>query len=115
MSEVTRAEQLAERLMACSTVDFDGDFMAAAVELRRLSAVEADRDRWQRNRDMWKDQSFAQAVELHELRERLARQSALLQKAKEAIEAHKNRDFHSDHPKLAAFLSAINEWEKSNG
>lgn len=93
MSEVTRAEQLADRIHpGTDWYEFDQQTWCneAAVELRRLSAVEADRDRWQRNRDMWKDQSFAQAVELHELRERLARQSELIQQAKEAMAEAKN-------------------------
>lgn len=104
--EETRAEQLAERLMACATVDFDGDFTAAAVELRRLSAVEVDQSKRIAGLEAMLCDSEAQ----------VARQAEPIQQAKEALETcfeHSSGARWYSGDAVHAALSAINEWEKS--
>lgn len=133
MSEVTRAEQLAETLEAKaagqknSFGDYWGDWVCrdAAAELRRLSAAEV----------FWSDHQQQAAKDLREARAAIARQSELIQQAKEAMAEAKNwmswakteldKDIPTGEPvhpvsvkltwpasSLALALSAINEWEK---
>lgn len=167
MSEVTRAEQLAETLEAKaagqknSVGDYWGDWVCrdAAAELRRLSAVEAELDTERirlaacgvvalsdtpesavRARDMLPlyrsascDDVARRVDECMSLRATVARQSELIQQAKEAMEglnalghvmaeyAYLDKGIGTSTTNgrawlaLRAALSAINEWEKSNG
>ena len=71
MSNTTKAEQLAERIHPQTDwYEFDQQTWCneAAAELRRLSAVEADKERTERNRDMWKAQCERQSAVIGELR-----------------------------------------------
>lgn len=126
MSEVTRAEQLANELerLACSMGGRHVLSIDAAKELRRLSAVEARCVELEKvlNTDT-KLQGKLTATVIH--------QAALIQQAKEAMEglnalghvmaeyAYLDKGIGTSTTNgrawlaLRAALSAINEWEKS--